>query len=188
VYFGAIRGVIRTRVGYCGGEHDSPTYSNLHDHSESIQLEFDPDVVSYQELVEVFFDNHMWATNSARRQYRNIAFYHNEEQKVAILDKINQLEASESVPVMTEVKAVAAFYYAEDYHQKWELRKRGDLADLFRGWNNVDLINSYAATKLNAHVAHSLTAQQVLDEMKDFELTEQQKIDLQADLGAAKNR
>jgi len=93
-----------------------------------------------------------------RRQYRNIAFFHDEEQQQIIKDKIKQIEESESIVVMTEVKAVSAFYYAEDYHQKYELRKRDDLAEFFRGWNNMDFINSSAASMLNAFVGSGLSS------------------------------
>jgi len=153
-----------------------------------MQLEYDPNVTTFQALVDVFFDNHMFATNTMRRQYRNIAFYHDEDQKQIIKDKIKQIEESESIVVMTEVKAVSAFYYAEDYHQKYEMRKRDDLAEFFRGRNNMDFTNSPAAAKLNAFVGSALDAEQVLEEFDIFDLTDNQKKELKSILQGKKKK
>jgi peptide-methionine (S)-S-oxide reductase len=145
-------------------------------------------VVSFQTLVDVFFDNHLWTTNTSRRQYRNIAFFHDDEQKQIIKDKIALIQDENSVVVMTEVAAVTPFYYAEDYHQKWELRKRDDLSELFRGWNNLDFINSTAAAKLNAHVGNSISSEQVLEDLEQFDLSTESKKELESILKGKKKK
>ena len=74
-------GVIRTRVGYTGGTTVDPTYHDLGDHSETIQIDYDPTQVSYQALLDVFWNSHNPTTRSWSRQYASAVFYHSDEQK-----------------------------------------------------------------------------------------------------------
>jgi peptide methionine sulfoxide reductase msrA/msrB len=67
--FGALEGVVRTRVGYAGGTTENPSYKIIGDHTETIEIDYDPNIISYQELVEIFFDSHNPYTNSYSRQY-----------------------------------------------------------------------------------------------------------------------
>ena len=115
-------GVIRTRVGYAGGTEPNPTYRNIGTHSETIQIDFDPDIVSYEELLDVF-----WAANAAylspfSRQYNSIIFYHDEEQKILAEESYQKRLEGRSKTVLTEIIPYKEFTLAELYHQKYYLQ------------------------------------------------------------------
>ncbi len=127
-------GVLKTMVGYEGGNVDNPTYeqvcSHTTGHAETVQIEFDPSKVSYDELLVIFFENH--DPTQLNRQgldvgdsYRSVVFYHNDTQKNKAQAKIKELseEGKYSDPVITQVAPAKTFWHAEDYHQQY-LRKR----------------------------------------------------------------
>jgi peptide methionine sulfoxide reductase msrA/msrB len=128
--FRQVKGVATTRVGYTGGEVKNPTYrlvcSDQTGHAESIEVIFDPAVVSYDELLELFFRFHD-PTQVNRQgpdigtQYRSVVFYHDEKQKEAALKLIEKLNKSGKYdrPIATQVAPAAEFYPAEDYHQQY---------------------------------------------------------------------
>ncbi len=129
------KGVMKTTAGYLGGTLENPTYedvcSGATGHAEVVQVEFDPSVVSYDELLKVFWDNHD-PTQKNRQgpdvgdQYRSAIFYHSDAQKNAAEASKSAVEKSErlSKHITTEITEATAFYPAEDYHQQY-LRKRG---------------------------------------------------------------
>jgi peptide-methionine (S)-S-oxide reductase len=128
-------GVISTAVGYAGGTLDNPTYeqvcSGRTGHAEVVQVEFDPAQVSYEQLLQVFWENHN-PTQLNRQgpdigtQYRSAIFYHSPEQKEVAEQSKQQLEASGQFnrPIVTQIEAASTFYRAEEYHQQY-LAKRG---------------------------------------------------------------
>jgi len=128
--FRRIKGVLSTRVGYTGGHTKDPTYqkvcSDTTGHAESVEVVFDPKVVSYTELLEAFFRFHD-PTQVNRQgpdtgtQYRSAVFYQNEGQKKAALEAIAKLDASGQYdrPIATQVLPASKFYQAEEYHQKY---------------------------------------------------------------------
>lgn len=125
-----LQGVKRVVSGYAGGDVPNPTYEQVctgnTGHAEVVQIEYDPDVTSYRDLLEVFFTIHD-PTQLNRQgadvgtQYRSAIFYHNEEQRQAAEEIIAELEAEEvySKPIVTEVSPLGTFYPAEDYHQDY---------------------------------------------------------------------
>jgi peptide-methionine (S)-S-oxide reductase len=125
--FQRIEGVIRVVPGYTGGKTARPTYEQVctgkTGHAESVQVFFDPSVISYKELLEVFFTIHD-PTQMNRQgadvgtQYRSAIFYHNEGQKAAAEEAIEQLDRDKTWkhPVVTQVVPAGDFYAAEDYH------------------------------------------------------------------------
>jgi peptide-methionine (S)-S-oxide reductase len=132
--FDQIPGVISTTVGYTGGVTENPTYKQVctdkTGHAEAVEIIYDPNKVSYDKLLDVFFENHNPTTKNRQGpdvgyQYRSAIFYHNAEQQKAALAKISELSKSGkfSRPIVTEVKPAGPFYKAEDYHQKY-LEKR----------------------------------------------------------------
>jgi peptide-methionine (S)-S-oxide reductase len=146
-------GVIRTRVGYAGGTTDSPTYSNLGDHSESIQIVYDPERVSYEELLAVFWEAHnpVWLAST---QYRSAIFYHNEEQhRLAVESKLVR-EAERDVQLFTEIAPAGTFTPAEAYHQKYRLQGDSDLYDEFRVLYpaEAEFVASTAAARVNGYL------------------------------------
>ena len=128
-------GVSSTAVGYAGGTLDNPTYeqvcSGRTGHAEVVQVEFDPAQVSYEQLLQVFWENHN-PTQLNRQgpdigtQYRSAIFYHSPEQKAVAEQSKQQLEASGQFnrPIVTQIEAASTFYRAEEYHQQY-LAKRG---------------------------------------------------------------
>ncbi len=128
--FDDLKGVASVESGYMGGTTANPTYEQVCSgdtgHAEVVRLAFDPDVVSFKEILEVFFVIHDPTTlnrqgNDAGTQYRSAIFYHSAEQKSAAEQVIAKLNAAQIYddPIVTEVVAASRFYVAEDYHQEY---------------------------------------------------------------------
>jgi methionine-S-sulfoxide reductase len=147
--------VIRTRVGYAGGDSPDPTYRNIGDHTETLQVDFDPQKVSYQDLLRVFWSEHDPFMRPFSRQYMSLIFYHNDDQKEQILKSIGVLEDSVGRKVITEVLPYRTFYIAEDYHQKYRLKMFRDIMKDFslHFETHGELTDSTAAARLNGYVS-----------------------------------
>jgi peptide-methionine (S)-S-oxide reductase len=128
--FDKLKGVLHVESGYAGGTVVNPTYrqvcTGMTGHAEVIQITFDPAVISFREILEVFFDIHDPTTLNRQgadvgTQYRSAIFYHSEVQKATAEALIAELEAAHvwESPVVTEVVPFEAFYQAEDYHQEY---------------------------------------------------------------------
>ena len=122
-------GVISSRVGYSGGDTPNATYRNHGDHAEAVEIEFDPSLISYRDLLEFFFQIHDPSTrdrqgNDIGRSYRSAIYYENEEQKRVALDTIADVDASGLWPgkVVTEVEPAGDFWEAEDEHQDYLIK------------------------------------------------------------------
>lgn len=128
--FDDLRGVESVESGYMGGQVANPTYKQVctgtTGHAEVVRVTFDPRVVSFRELLEVFFTIHDPTTLNRQgadfgTQYRSAIFYHSPEQKETAEETIAELEAEEiwDAPIVTEVVPAGEFYVAEDYHQEY---------------------------------------------------------------------
>ncbi|OGH96559.1 MAG: peptide-methionine (S)-S-oxide reductase [Candidatus Melainabacteria bacterium GWA2_34_9] len=128
--FCKIDGVVLTQVGYTGGYKENPTYeevcSDLTGHAEAIEITFDPEKISYKELLEVFWNIHNPTTVNRQgldigSQYRSAIFFHNEEQQKLALKSKKELEESSRLdkPIVTEILPAAKFWRAEEYHQQY---------------------------------------------------------------------
>jgi peptide-methionine (S)-S-oxide reductase len=122
-------GVVSTRVGYTGGENERATYRNHPGHAEAIEIEFDPEQISYRDLLEFFFQVHDPTTadrqgNDVGASYRSAIFYLDDEQKRVALDTIADVDASGLWPgrVVTEVTPAGEFWEAEPEHQDYLLK------------------------------------------------------------------
>ena len=146
--------MVRTRVGYSGGTKKNPTYHDLGDHSESIQIDFDPTQISYQHPLEVFWKAHDPTSRSWSRQYRAALFSHNEEQKRLALESRDREAARINGKIRTEILPASEFYLAEDYHQKYYLRQDYVLGNEFKMMfpSEKDLVNSTAAARVNGYM------------------------------------
>jgi peptide-methionine (S)-S-oxide reductase len=157
--FGAIDGVVRTRVGYAGGTKANPSYEVLGDHTEVVQVEYDPEQVTFAELLDRAFELHDPSHQTQKRQYQNIVFTATERQK----DQLEQyLESNgyDADTLATRLESLSEFHVAERYHQKFNLRGKRWITDVFdaAGYDGADVRESPAAAKLNAHVAgHSVS-------------------------------
>ena len=128
--FRQVKGVTNATVGYTGGHTKSPTYEQVcthtTGHAEAVQVEFDPAQVSYDQLLEVFWNNHNPTTRNRQgpevgSQYRSAVFYHTPAQRVAAEAMKRRLDAEHrfSGPIVTEIVAATEFYPAEEYHQRY---------------------------------------------------------------------
>ena len=128
--FERLQGVVRVISGYAGGHVANPSYgqvcSGTTEHAEAVQITFDPRVISFRELLEVFFSIHDPTTLNRQgadvgTQYRSAIFYHTPEQKAEAEGMIRELEASVvwDQTIVTEVRPFTAFYPAEEYHQQY---------------------------------------------------------------------
>jgi peptide-methionine (S)-S-oxide reductase len=133
--FRQIQGVKSTTVGYEGGTFESPTYQEVctgkTGHAETVEIEFDPAKVSYDQLLDVFWNNHDPTTKNRQGpdvgvQYRSVIFYHTPEQKKEALASIEKLKKSGKFkrPIVTQVVPASTFWKAEEYHQQY-LEKHG---------------------------------------------------------------
>jgi peptide-methionine (S)-S-oxide reductase len=125
--FKILKGVTGVMPGYAGGKTENPTYESVSEgntgHAEVIEVRFNPDVVSYEDLLTVFFGSHDPSTKNRQgadvgTQYRSIILYMSEAQKIAALQMIAEINASNTKgdPVVTEVAPLIRFYGAEEYH------------------------------------------------------------------------
>ncbi len=131
--FRQLDGVTKTEVGYEGGKLDRPTYedvcSHTTGHAEVVEVTYDPERISYEELLDVFWRKHD-PTQLNRQgwdigdQYRSVVFFHDEEQQEIALRSKAREQTRHSRPVVTQVEPAQTFYRAEDYHQQY-LEKRG---------------------------------------------------------------
>jgi peptide-methionine (S)-S-oxide reductase len=133
--FQQLKGVESVYPGYIGGHVKNPTYAEVctgnTGHAEAIQIQYDPNVISYRELLDVFFYTHDPTTlnrqgNDIGTQYRSAIFYHDQEQKAAAEKIISQLTAEDVYddPIVTEVTPYDVFYMAEDYHKNYYLNNK----------------------------------------------------------------
>ncbi len=152
--FGSKSGVIRTRVGYAGGSKENPTYRSLGDHTETIQIEYDPKKITYSDLLKIFWNNH---DPSIRRktQYKSIIFSHDEEQKRYAVRSKERLQEKLDKEVNTVIVDNSKFYLAEDYHQKYKLSRNDLLDDAFKTIypDMKDFVNSTAVARANGLVS-----------------------------------
>jgi peptide-methionine (S)-S-oxide reductase len=166
--------VVRTRVGYAGGSTPNPTYRSIGDHSETLQLDYDPTQITYRELLQVFWSAHNPRAPSISRQYASIIFYHDEVQKEIAEQSVADMTA-QAGKLWSELLPAGEFYWAEDYHQKYQLRGQRDLAaELASIYPDVrDLVNSTAATRINGYAGRNGSLEQLESEIDSLGLSEE---------------
>ena len=144
-------GVIRTRVGYAGGTKKNPTYTDLGDHTETIQIDFDPSRVTYRRLLEIFWKEHTPTAKPWSRQYMAAVFTHSDAQRRAVEETRDAIAAESAKPVRTQILGFTGFTRAEDYHQKYRLRNSAALMKRFQALypNDRDFVDSTAAARAN---------------------------------------
>ena len=131
--FGRVEGVETVVPGYAGGKVDNPTYEQVcgggTGHAEVVQLTFDPQVISYREILEIFFATHDPTTpdrqgNDVGTQYRSVVFAHDDAQVRTAEDVVSGLEAQNTfeAPIVTEIGRLEPFWPAEDYHHDYFAR------------------------------------------------------------------
>jgi peptide-methionine (S)-S-oxide reductase len=133
--FRRLQGVVSTSVGYMGGHFEQPSYldvlSRITGHAEVAQVEYDPTVVRYEDLLERFWQIHDPTSLNRQgadrgEQYRSVIFYHSPAQRLAAAQSKRQLEQSgkHEKPIVTQIQPASAYWLAEDYHQQYLEKKR----------------------------------------------------------------
>lgn len=147
-------GVVRTRVGYAGGTKQNPTYHSLGDHTETIQVDYDPTRLSYVELLEIFWRSHDPTSRPWSRQYKAAVFYHSEAQRVAAQTSREREAVRRGRKLSTEILPATAFALAEDYHQKYHLQQDPVLLREFRAIypDLRPFADSTAAARVNGYL------------------------------------
>jgi len=168
-----VRGVVRTRVGYTGGKLKTPTYHHLGGHSESVQLDFDPAKVNYARLLKIFWQSHNPVHRAWSRQYMSAVFYHNRGQMRQAQMLKKRLEADGGKKLFTEILPAGTFYLAENYHQKYQLRRhKGLMQEFLRIYPDTRrLIDSTAATRVNSYLGGEGSRQRLEAEIDAFGLS-----------------
>ena len=132
IKFSKLDGVIKTEVGYCGGNSAKTNYKEVctgeMNHAEVVKLDFDPEIISYEKIVKYFFEFHDPTTLNSQgpdfgTQYRSEIFYLNDKQKIIAEKILNEENKKLSGKVVTKISAVKNYCPAEEYHQKY-LEKR----------------------------------------------------------------
>lgn len=167
--------MVSTRVGYAGGTSVNPAYHNLGDHSETVRIEYDPAQISYGELLDVFWASHNPTYEAPSRQYMSIVLYHDDEQRALAIETREREQAEAGARVFTEVVPAGEFYLAEDYHQKFFLRRVPDiLKELTDVYPRIeDFVASTAVARINGYVAGYGVKENLREELGSLGLTPQ---------------
>lgn len=128
--FSQLKGVEKVEPGYSGGKLEHPTYEQVSTgttgHAEAVQITFDPNAISYKEILEIFFSTHDPTTLNRQgpdvgSQYRSVIFYHNDQQKAIAEQVIREITEEKlfDAPIVTQLEPFRVFYEAEDYHRDY---------------------------------------------------------------------
>jgi peptide-methionine (S)-S-oxide reductase len=170
-------GIVRTRVGYAGGKKENPTYYDLGDHTESIQIDFDPDQLSYDDLLRLFWKDHDPRHRAYNRQYIAAAFPQGDRQLRLLQESRDRLAATLRGEIVTEILPDAEFYRAEGYHQKYYLRNVGeimrDFEQIYPG--EQDFVDSTAAAGVNGYIGGYGSAEQFSRDVESLGLSERSR-------------
>ena len=152
--FGALDGVIRTRVGYAGGTTRDPTYHSLGNHTEVFQVEFDPDTITYRDLLNPVFESHNPHHQTSNTQYQNVVLTATAAQQ-EVLNEFLSSRGFTTEGISTRIEQLSRFYVAEDYHQKYKLRSVSSHMAAFdeAGYDDEAVRESPIAAKLNGYAA-----------------------------------
>ncbi|MCB0167702.1 MAG: peptide-methionine (S)-S-oxide reductase [Anaerolineae bacterium] len=177
--------MVRTRVGYTGGKKVNPTYYSLGNHTETLQIDYDPTVITYDELLAIFWNSHNPTRGSWSQQYKAAVFVHNDRQ-------LRQAERSKTAiseektgrffnrKIHTEIIPASTFYLAENYHHKYLLQHSpriwADILEIYR--RPADWINSTAAARLNGYVGGYSTLAKLEEEIDSLGLSSAAQADL----------
>ena len=172
--------MIRTRVGYAGGDRPNPTYSSIGDHAETIQIDYDPSVISYEELLAIFWGAHSPVSPSSSSQYASIIHYATDEEKLVAEQSLQAQEEALGRKIYTEIIPLSTFTLAENYHQKYYLQNQKNLMDEFmRLYPDMDdFINSTSAARVNGYVGRYSSLEQLQAEIGSLGLSAKAQEDL----------
>ena len=167
-----MNGVYRTRVGYTGGTTANPTYRRMGDHTESLQIDYDPKQIRFEAIMREFWRGHRPIRPSWSKQYRSAIFYHDEAQRDIALTTREAYAHELGQTIHTAIEPATTFYLAEDYHQKYSLQSQpqlmGALNAMYPKFDHV--IDSTAAARMNGYVCGYGDMAQLKREVADYGL------------------
>lgn len=154
----------RTRVGYAGGIAPDPTYRHIADHTECFQVDFDPETITYGELLDLFWQSHDPTRPGHSTQYASLVLAADRGQLAEARASADRIESLIGRKVLTRIESLDRFYLAEGYHQKYRLRNTAPLMNEFSAMYRAerDFIDSTAAARVNGYLDGSGT-QSALD-------------------------
>ena len=160
-------------MGYAGGRAPHPDYGNIGDHTETVQVDYDPQRIRYADLLAFFWDRHRPTGRYWKRQYMHAVFFHDARQEQEALASKTAIEQRLGEPVRTEVLPLRSFTMAEDYHQKYLLkRETGLIRELSRIYpRHAALVASTAAARLNGYAGGYGSPQQLAREIDQLGLS-----------------
>ncbi|MBB6693573.1 peptide-methionine (S)-S-oxide reductase MsrA [Cohnella xylanilytica] len=182
--FGSLPGVVRTRVGYAGGTTEHPTYREMGDHSETVELDFDPEILSYEALLETFWNHHnpININGYKGRQYQSLLLFRDRQQEEAFRRAKERMEAEKGRPLETEIVPFRGFTPAEPRHQKYYLKRYPDaiakLSELYS--SEEELTNSTLAARLNGLAKGFANRERLIGEIGQWPLDPVARDDLVA--------
>jgi methionine-S-sulfoxide reductase len=152
--FGLLEGVWRTRVGYAGGELQQPTYRTIGDHTECFQVDYDPSAISYDDLLELFWQSHEPTMPAYKTQYASLILANDDEQLARARESAERYGRLIGAHVVTRIEPLRTFWLAEAYHQKYHLRQDRLLMAEFRSFypHDTEFIASTAAARANGYL------------------------------------
>ncbi|APH21529.1 methionine-S-sulfoxide reductase [Clostridium botulinum] len=175
--FDSLDGVVKTYVGYTGGNTLFPTYNSIGDHLETLEVYYDSSKIAFENLLTIFEENHNYIVRPNLLQYYSAIFYNNENEKELCLDWKKNKKEELKTEVLTKISPIEKFYYAEFYHQKYYVQLEpvimSNLRSKFSTGN--DLISSPLCHKLNAYLAGYGSLKELNKEIEDFNLSEDAK-------------
>lgn len=154
--YGSLEGVVATRVGYAGGHFDHPTYHDVGDHAEAVEVTFDPRRISYEELLDVFWRSFPTSLPPGPARVRTAVLPRDDAQLAAATASKRRVRRVTGEGVYAEILPGATFWPAERMHQKFNLQRVHSelVAELAAAWPDVDaFLSSTAAARLNAYVS-----------------------------------
>ena len=168
-----MEGVWRTRVGYAGGTTSDPTYRSIGDHSETLEVDFDPETISYEDLLALFWQSHNPSRPAYSTQYASLVLTHDDEQLAAARASAERFEQAIGRKVVTRIEPVRRFYLAEGYHQKYRLRNDRQLMAEFSAMypDESQFVDSTAAARVNGYLDGEGSTVRLALEIDGFGLT-----------------
>lgn len=180
--FGQLPGVLRTRVGFAGGTKINPTYRQMGDHTETVEVTFDPDAISLEQLLRKFWNDHNPNRPAYKeRQYISLLLYRNAEQKTIMEAVKQQLEVDREDSIYTEIAPMHDFTEAEPHHQKYYLKrfKRATEQLMVNFPDEASFHNSTITSRLNGFVREYGTLASIKEEIAQWYIPEDEAIELQ---------
>lgn len=177
-------------MGYAGGTKKNPSYRSLGDHTETIQIAYDPERISYEKLLDIFWHSHSPESGSWSRQYMAAVFFHHETQRRLALESRKRVAATLKEEIKTQILPYTGFTAAEDYHQKFHLRDEYALMEEFKHMypHTLELVASTAAARVNGYLGGYGTLEELRKELESYGLSEAGKTRLLDIVGKSGHR